>query len=47
MIVVQEADIAVTGITVSSGRDQVIDYTFPFWEEPSTVLLKKPKGTIN
>ncbi|ELU14506.1 hypothetical protein CAPTEDRAFT_192796 [Capitella teleta] len=34
-----KADFAVNGITITSGREMVVDFTFPFWEEPTAVLI--------
>ena len=29
----QEVDMVLTGLTISSEREQVVDFTYPFWEE--------------
>ena len=30
-----------SGITISEERETVVDFTFPFWEEPTAVLVKR------
>ena len=32
---------AASGITISADRDTVVDFTTPYWEEPSGVLFKR------
>ena len=40
----QEVDWGLAKFTVTSIRDQVIDYTTPFWHEPAVIVMKKPEG---
>ena len=42
--VLQEIDMIVTGMTITSHRDDVVDFTFPFWTEYSAVIMRH-KGT--
>ena len=32
---------AVSGITVSAEREEAVDFTFPYWEEPTAVLVRR------
>ena len=43
--VAKEMDMAVSGITMSAERESVVDFTYPFWEEPTAVLVKRTKST--
>jgi hypothetical protein len=33
-------DFAISGISVSASRLEAVDFTFPYWNEPSAVALK-------
>ena len=39
----QKADLAVAGITITSAREQYVDFTKPFWSLGITILFRKPK----
>ncbi|XP_076314970.1 putative glutamate receptor [Tachypleus tridentatus] len=39
----KEADIAVGSLTITRDREDAIDFTFPFYEEPTKILLPKPE----
>lgn len=39
----QRADLAVAGMTITYEREQVIDFTKPFWNIGITILFRKPK----
>ena len=36
----QEADMIVTGLTITKERLEAVDFTYPFWEEPSAVVVR-------
>ncbi len=36
----QEADVAAAALTITSQREEAIDFTVPFYTEPSVVVLK-------
>ena len=40
----QDVDFVMTGLTITGQREAVIDYSYPFWEEPLAMvtLLKAP-----
>ena len=40
LLLCQEADLALSGITATYGRSQAVDFTFPHWIEPSVMALK-------
>ena len=40
--VCQEADIAAAALTITADRETVIDFSFPYWEEPSGILIRRP-----
>ena len=37
---VQEKDMAVAGLTITSQRSEVVDFTHPFWYEPQVAAVK-------
>nr|XP_022293322.1 uncharacterized protein LOC111103957 [Crassostrea virginica] len=39
----RKADLAVAGITITSAREQYVDFTKPFWSLGITILFRKPK----
>lgn len=39
----RKADLAVAGITITSAREQYVDFTKPFWNLGITILFRKPK----
>jgi hypothetical protein len=41
-LIVQEVDWALGKFTITSIRDEVIDYTNPFWYEPAVIVQKRP-----
>ena len=41
--VLQVVDFAVAKFTVTEQRDAVIDYTYPFWQEPSGMIMRRPQ----
>ena len=55
LIILQQADIILAGLTVTKARSEVVDFTYPFWEEPVGVVVRvtdhketyfyKPLGT--
>lgn len=42
-LVEKRADLAVAGMTITYEREQVIDFTKPFWNIGITILFRKPK----
>ena len=40
MWLLQEADLSGPGLTITADRKTVVDFSVPFWEEPTVVLLK-------
>ena len=38
----QEADIAAAAVTITADRETVVDFSFPYWEEPSGILIRRP-----
>ena len=38
---------AMAGFTVTRIRDTVIDFTHPFYEEPTTILIPAPREKAN
>ena len=38
--ILQEVDMIVAGLTITSHREEVVDFTVPFFEETSTVLVR-------
>ena len=40
------ADMAIGGFTVTAVRNTVIDFTHPFYEEPTTILIPAPKEQV-
>ena len=32
---------AASGITITEGRDEVVDFSTPFWEEPTNVIVSR------
>ena len=38
----QEVDLVAAALTINDARETVVDFTAPYWEEPSVVLLRKP-----
>jgi len=38
----QDADIAAAALTITAERETVVDFSFPYWEEPSGVLIRRP-----
>ena len=40
LIVLQQKDMAVAALTISSQREEVVDFTVPFHHEAATVVLK-------
>ena len=39
-MILQEKDMAVAALTISSQREEVVDFTVPFHDEAATVVLK-------
>ena len=39
-IYLQQADMIFTGLTMAKERSEAVDFTFPFWEEPTTVVFR-------
>ena len=37
--ILQEKDLAVSGITINAERSTVVDFTYPFWLEPSAASV--------
>ena len=42
MVTRGEVDFAAAKFTVTSQRDEVIDYSWPFWQEPAVIVMDKP-----
>ena len=40
----QEVSLGVAGFTISQVREEGIDFTIPFYEEPSAILTPPPKA---
>ena len=38
----QEADIALTGLTISAAREEAVDFTDPFFYEPTAIAVTAP-----
>ena len=32
---------AAAGITITKDREEVVDFSIPFWQEPSAVIVKR------
>ena len=43
MCVYQEVNLGVASLTISHVREEGIDFTIPFYEEPSAILIPPPK----
>ena len=41
---IQNADFVVAALSIQARRREVMDFSFPYYEEPSPVLYKKPKS---
>lgn len=41
-ILLKKADLAVAGMTITYSREEVIDFTKPFWNLGITILFRKP-----
>ena len=42
--IIQEKDLAVAGLTITSQRSGVVDFTYPFWFEPNVAAVKVSKN---
>ena len=42
MVTRGEVDFAAAKFTITSSRDAVIDYSWPFWQEPAVIVMNKP-----
>ena len=38
--ILQKADMVISGLTITTQREEVVDFTYPFWDEPTAVMFK-------
>ena len=38
--ILQEVDMAIADLTITAGRATAVDFTYPFWIEPSAVAVR-------
>ncbi|KAI0208463.1 Glutamate receptor ionotropic, delta-1 [Lamellibrachia satsuma] len=38
----KDADMAAAGLTITADRRTAVDFSFPYWEEPSGILIRRP-----
>lgn len=43
----REVDVVGGALTITHTREEIVDFTHPYWEEPTVLVIRKPTRTVD